>query len=132
MTPKNPMQPIITDGQGVVRFKSNKLVEILLDHGQATGLGLNELAAKYYRDESTRDDWQQLAQLIGYSVSGFGDLSYVDDETYNAASEMADKGVSEQEAKIMVLEEMLGYLRANLQAPMAKLFGKHPDDLKRW
>ncbi|HEY9661654.1 MAG TPA: hypothetical protein V6C65_24625, partial [Allocoleopsis sp.] len=32
----------------------------------------------------------QFAQLIGYSLSGFGDLSYVSDETYAAASSMAN------------------------------------------
>lgn len=31
------------------------------------------------------EDREQFAQLIGYSLSGFADLSYVSNKTYNAA-----------------------------------------------
>jgi len=30
-----------------------------------------------------------MAQLIGYSVSGYGELSYVSDESFNSAHEKA-------------------------------------------
>jgi hypothetical protein len=29
-----------------------------------------------------REDWEQFAQLIGYSLDGFGELSYVSQETH--------------------------------------------------
>ena len=32
----------------------------------------------------------QLAQLIGYSLSGYSELSYVDDDSYGAAEKMAE------------------------------------------
>ena len=31
----------------------------------------------------SQEDQEQFAQLIGYSVSGFGDLSYVSDDTFD-------------------------------------------------
>lgn len=76
----NPMQPLEKDGHGVLRFKSNKIVRYLLDNG---GIDMNHLAVQNFSDE----DRQQFAQLIGYSLSGYGDLSYVSDEAYTAASD---------------------------------------------
>ena len=66
---KHPMQPVEIDDHGVARFKVNKIVRLLLDAGP---LDLNKLACMNFSDE----DRAQLAQLIGYSVSGYGDLSY--------------------------------------------------------
>lgn len=78
----HPMQPIILDEEGVVRFKSNKIVEFLLDAGP---FDLNQLALMPF----DADDRMQLAQLIGYSVSGFGDLSYANDAAVEAADAAA-------------------------------------------
>ena len=39
---------------------------------------MNDLNSRVFSIE----DREQFAQLIGYSVSGFGDLSYVSDETW--------------------------------------------------
>lgn len=77
-----PMQAVITDDRGVLRFKANTLVRALLDHGKETGLGLNELA----QQEHCAEDRMQLAQLIGYSLSGYGTLSYVTDASYEQAT----------------------------------------------
>jgi len=35
-----------------------------------------------------QEDREQFAQLIGYSLSGFGELDYVSDETYEVAERM--------------------------------------------
>jgi hypothetical protein len=43
---------------------------------------MNELAAM----EFSQEDKKQFAQLIGYSLHGFGDLSYVSSETYKRAA----------------------------------------------
>lgn len=69
---KHPMQPIVLV-KGVARFKANALVRYLLDNG---GLDLNDLAKL---PNIPDEDHAQLAQLIGYSVSGYGDLSYAVD-----------------------------------------------------
>lgn len=68
----HPLQPIALDEYGTARFKVNKIVRHLLDFGQARSMGLNELATMGFPSE----DWEQFAQLIGYSVGGFSDLSY--------------------------------------------------------
>lgn len=77
-----PMQPIIRDKHGVCRFKANAIVEKLLDGGRIAGYDLNAIT----RDDYSDDDRMQLAQLIGYSVSGYGGLSYVSEESFNRAS----------------------------------------------
>lgn len=125
---KNPIQPLVRDSQGVLRFKANALVNALLEHGQATGLGLNELAHRFCEAEHA-DDRQQLAQLIGYSLRGYSELGYVSDDAYRAAAMMADEGLSEKDARIAHLEHELFMVRSALREPIARLFGIHPDDL---
>lgn len=90
--PAARMQPIVKDPYGVLRFKENKLVSTLYAHGVATGLGLNELHCMPFTDEDRR----QFAQLIGYSVDGYGTLTYVDDEACDLADEAA-RAIGEQQ-----------------------------------
>lgn len=79
---KHPIQPLVKDEHGVIRFKANAIVRFMLDAGrQGTRFDLNTLAIMDF----SKEDREQLAQLIGYSLSGFGDLSYVSDEAYAAA-----------------------------------------------
>jgi hypothetical protein len=67
--PLNPNQPKIIDRNGTERFKSNKIVEFLLDQYNNN---MNSLAMMNFTD----DDRSQFAQLIGYSVCGYHDLPY--------------------------------------------------------
>lgn len=76
-----PIQPISVDGDGIVRFEKNAIVRRLLDYASDRGLGLNELAAEPYSQE----DRVQFAQLIGYSLAGYGDLSCVTDKDFELA-----------------------------------------------
>jgi hypothetical protein len=62
----------------------NPLVCALISHGQATGFGLSKLAFQFSALEYN-EDFQQLAQLMGYSLSGYKELSYVTPEAYKAA-----------------------------------------------
>jgi hypothetical protein len=121
---RNPIQPLDKDDEGVLRFKKNAIVEYLLDNG---GIDLNRLAMLDF----SKDDRQQFAQLIGYSLSGYGELSYVDDKAYTAAQIMMEQGISEHDARIQYLEGELIALRSALREPMARLFEIHPDDLKQ-
>lgn len=68
---KNPMQPVILAADGVVRFKENKIVAYLLQFAEDRGVDLNQIVMMDFGD----DDYSQLMQLIGYSVSGYGNLS---------------------------------------------------------
>lgn len=80
---RHPDQPQEWDDEGVLRFKKNPLVRRMADR-----YGLNELAVDVRT--ATDDDWRQLAQLIGYSVSGWGSLSYVTDEDWNRVVRESD------------------------------------------
>lgn len=84
----HPMQPVVVADDNVVRFQENSIVRWLLDQASAgRKVDLNDIAVQCFADE----DLQQFAQLIGYSVSGFGSLSYVSDEKYTRASRRAKK-----------------------------------------
>lgn len=119
---RQPIQPIGPDENGHVRFHPNAIVRHLLDHG---GIDLNQIACMEFCDE----DRQQFAQLIGYSLSGYSELSYVSDDAYEAANRMAEEGESEAEARIAALEAKLEAIRAGLRAVAANAFRIHPDDL---
>jgi hypothetical protein len=82
--PLHPMQPVYRDENNVVRFKPNKILEYLFDIG---ALDLNKIAAMSFPVE----DRMQLAQLLGYSISGYSDLSYVTNGSANKAFEKAGK-----------------------------------------
>jgi hypothetical protein len=84
MNINHPDQPLIQDENHVTRFKKNRIVEYLLDNGP---FDMNKLAMLEFDDE----DRQQFAQLIGYSLGGYGDLSYVSDEAYERATTQSDE-----------------------------------------
>lgn len=81
---KHPMQRIEHDDKGVIRFRSNKIIEDLFMRG---ALDLNQIACAKYDEE----DRMQLAQLLGYSVSGYGDLSYASRKSVRKADKRAEK-----------------------------------------
>ena len=68
-TTKHPIQPIVFDEDNVARFKENKIVRFLLNAGP---FDMNKLADLPF----PKDDRQHFAQLIGYSIDGFGEISY--------------------------------------------------------
>jgi hypothetical protein len=91
--PKHPDQPVVIDEQGTARFKSNAIVDYLLEAGP---FDLNHLALIPFGDE----DRSQFAQLIGYSVSGFGELSYADPESVRRAdAEAWNQGLEKRDAE---------------------------------
>ena len=118
----NPIQPLVKDDKGVLRFKENAIVRYILDNG---GRDLNDLAVMDFSD----DDRQQVAQLIGYSLSGYGGLSYVSDDAYGIAATMVEDELSEKDARIAHLERELYAVRCSLREPIARLYGIHPDDV---
>ena len=122
LTMNQPMQPLAYDEKGVLRFKPNAIVQYILDNG---GTDLNKITCLPF----SKEDRQQFAQLIGYSLGGYSSLSYVDNESYETAEKIFNEGLSEDKARIAYLEGELKALRDALQVPMARLFEKHPDDL---
>jgi hypothetical protein len=67
------MQQMRADERGVIRFRKNTIVDYLVQFAAERGVTLHDLAVHGF----DKDDWAQFSQLIGYSVSGWGSLSYV-------------------------------------------------------
>lgn len=75
-------QPLVRDKNGVKRFKENAFVRQLLE---VSGFNLNDLVEWDGPDE----DWQQLMQLLGYSIGGYADLFGADDPVVVAADRIS-------------------------------------------
>lgn len=119
---KHPTQPLKKDKHGVLRFKENAIVNYLLDNG---GIDMNKLAVLPFSQE----DREQFAQLIGYSLSGYGELSYVGEDAYSTAALMAEKKLDERDARIAWLEAVVEKCREGVKLMAPELFKIHPDDL---
>lgn len=85
---KQPMQSVVRDEHGRLRFHGNAIVRYLLDNGS---IDLNELALAGIGAGFSQQDWTQFYQLIGYSVTGFHELSSVSDAACKMATEEARK-----------------------------------------
>lgn len=105
---KHPIQPLWIADDKVLRFRENAVVRWLLDNG---GKDMNDIA----RQGFDADELEHFAQLIGYSHSGAGDLSYVSDETWYAARKMYDDGLSQDAARAEALREILADHAERLQ-----------------
>lgn len=112
-----PLQPL-KEG----RFVSNRIVEKLLE---VAPIGLNDIAIMDF----TQQERVQFAQLIGYSLSGFSSLSYVDDETFGAA-ERVTIGIDEKDGRLLELREQIESARDGIRVAATALFKIHPDDLE--
>lgn len=93
-----PMQPVYLTKHDTLRFRENVIVRVLLDRDTERGRiypdfparsdgGLNWIAVQRF----SQADQEQFAQLIGYSISGYHELSYVSDESAAKASALAKK-----------------------------------------
>jgi len=121
---KNPIQPIRKDENGVMRFKANRIVEHILSKCSDD---LNAIA----RMDFSQDDREQFAQLIGYSLNGFAELSYVSEETYDAAHQLSIVDSRDSyEARNIYLRNKIKSLQEALRQPISDLFEIHPDDLR--
>lgn len=118
-----PIQPIEKDEKGVPRFRANAIVRFLLDNGP---FDMNDLATR----EFDQADREQFAQLIGYSLGGFGELSYVRDETYAVADRMANRDQTQVEATVCNQNILLAEARHLTRQLAGTLFRIHPDDLE--
>jgi hypothetical protein len=86
---KLPMQPLVIDKNGVPRFQENRIVRFLLHWATGRGMGLNEIAEMAWAGKFSQEEQTQFAQLIGYSVTGYHELSYVSDAAAQRATEAA-------------------------------------------
>ncbi len=70
MAKKPPMQPIGFDDQGVARFRANDVVQWLWETGQ---IDLNRIRVERFNKYDVAQFWQ----MLGYSVSAYGELSFI-------------------------------------------------------
>jgi hypothetical protein len=103
MTALHPMQPVEWDEHGVIRFKRNRIVERLLEVASAHGFDLNQIAIEGARGNFDDEDQRQLAQLIGYSVSGYGDLSYATRNSVRRADRRAAALIKREPARALTV-----------------------------
>ncbi len=116
-----PDQPLALDEHGTLRFQQNAIVRYLLDVGP---MDMNKLAFTPF----SNDDRAQFAQLIGYSLSGYSELSYVSDALYERAATCAPGGFGDvpEPRKLTHQEELLAAIAdiergvVYLQSLMAK------------
>lgn len=83
---QHPMQPIVRDTDGVIRFQRNAIVEHVVEmlSGREPMFDYNALMAMPWSD-ADRDQWNQ---LNGYSVSG---LPWRSRKRRNEADKIADR-----------------------------------------
>jgi hypothetical protein len=85
----HPMQQIRLVN-GVARFRENKIIRFLL--ATHPTVDLNHIAAANF----SREDRIQMTQLIGYSVSGAGDLSTTPVRVATAADQIVERALEKQ------------------------------------
>ncbi len=103
-----PIQPVYKG-----RFIPNRIVSHLLDSGT---IDLNDLAMMDFSDKER----EQFAQLIGYSVNGFGSLNYIQDETYETVCNMEEGSMTEQEKHhLMMVHDAWIRIMTNEGSPKA-------------
>jgi hypothetical protein len=82
------MQPLAWDDHGTLRFKANRIVRDMLDLATKAGImDMNTIAIDaQLHGKYTREEQQQFAQLIGYSLTGYSELrQYVTDGAWDRA-----------------------------------------------
>ena len=81
-----PDQPLYDEGtkKHGIRFQPNAIVKHLLYH---SGMNMHQLAGLGF----DKGDVAQLAQLLGYSLDGYGEQSYIPDELYERAAKKAEE-----------------------------------------
>lgn len=85
-----PIETCVAE-DGVLRFKENTLVTMLADNFKYEGMtGLNALSLYYQVNNIPVEEYSQITQLIGYSVSGWGGLSTTSDEEYYAVQDRVE------------------------------------------
>lgn len=69
--------PTFIDAHGVQRFKANAVVRWMIDEARTAGAGdLNKLGSAYRSGAFDQRTYAEFYMLLGYSLSGFAELSF--------------------------------------------------------
>lgn len=121
---KHPIQPIVYDENGIQRFKENKILKYLIESGD---LDLNKVAELAHSFNAINDR-EQINQLMGYSIGGFLDTN-PSTETATIVEEMADKGITEDQARNNYLRNSLKEYRLGMVNAVSALFEIDKEEL---
>lgn len=130
-TYRYPMQPVVNG-----RFESNPIVDWLCTEVS----NMNDIAFYCAENDIDKKYQEQLAQLVGYSVGGYGTLSYVSDESYERAENqmnidtIATQTPEEKEALDQIKESDSQHLtfdefQKKVVNSIAEAYDVAPDDL---
>ena len=126
---RHPTQPLEEDSDGILRFKENNIVRWMLDNTVlARGLLPTDMNALAMHDFK-QNDREQFAQLIGYSLCGYNDLSYVSNESHSTAEAMLENNNDPLKAENETLRNELNELRQRVKEMAVISFNIHADDL---
>lgn len=124
----NPIQPLVVDSEGVVRYKQNAAVQAMYD--ALVAVGIDPFAAITKAGPISQDDFGQFTQLLGHSHSGANGQWGVTEEVYQAAKAMRESGVSELESRNRYLERRHQKMVKKLAPLCAHVFNIDIDDLE--
>jgi hypothetical protein len=91
---KHPRQPIGIAPDGIVRFKPNALLRLLVDGGH---INLNVVILRAQESRIPDEDLAQFWQLLGTSISAFGEHDFVSSEEAEACDDEAARVIAEKE-----------------------------------
>ena len=85
---KHPLQLVYIDGKGEPRFRQNAIVFHLLTHGS---IRWDQILMMDF----PLADREQVAQQLGYSVMGYGELQWIGEESYQNARRAAALAIAQ-------------------------------------
>lgn len=125
--PLNPIQPLVIDEHGTLRYKQNVAVQRMYDALVAAGIDPFTIV----RTEGlSQDDFGQFVQLLGHSHVGANGQWGITEEVYQTARRMYEKGDTELVSRNKYLEHRHQKMAKKLAPLCAHVFDIDIDDLE--
>lgn len=96
------MRSIELDALGTARFRKNTIVAWLVENGHVS---LNSIIENSPKGGWPQEDIEEFWQMLGYSVSGYGDLSFIRPETVEAADKIVENLINHVETPPLISQE---------------------------
>ena len=112
---KYKMQPIVIDKNGTPRFAENRIISKLLEVARIAEYDLNCIHMDAQEGKFSIEEIEQFNQLIGYSVSGFGEISCHRGLTIKNADKKGRKATSRKEIMSETVLDIRPFLGKNVE-----------------
>ncbi len=84
--------PGIHRDAGVVRFWANRIVRDVSDAARdGKRLDLNDIVGRFHNGNYSAAEVEQFWALLGYSISGYGSLSFISERTTKIVDKLAEE-----------------------------------------